>query len=281
MLRNVGFASLIALSVVAASCGQPLGTSSASSTSTLPAADTTAADIPVDWWRADRSPAERLENGTFEYWSLPLDVAFDAADVVVAGTVTEVSTPFWNSRDGQFFSGTDSYTTAALYREVVLDVTRTLRGEAGPGSQVTFLISGAGPDLTVDGDTGPHITVGMEMVAPLNLAAYPFREGPVDVLQLLGPNTAWLRAGVDGLYTTDFSPLIDEDFGEDSVAGRINDRGGVSLDDLAELVAEYTSRPTPDEKLKGNWSLYYDPEVANEVLDRIGRDKSEVPFTDV
>lgn len=179
---------------------------------------------------------ERLANFKASYADVPIDEQIEQADIIFAGTVTNISKTLWNQDSGEYWEEEiEGITHRALpYYTIELKVSRPIFN-AQEGETVVVTQVGISPlEKQVQGtEYGiAGLQVGSKVVIFVRHAEMGWRDGKKPILGLMsGPTRSYFLRGDDGLYRTAQARMMRK-------LGRTPSLGGLSLDEVIAYIAQ-------------------------------------------
>lgn len=169
------------------------------------------------------------------YAEVPIDEQIEVADVIFAGTVTEISKTRWNQDSGEYWEdvvydeiGNTRYVGLPIYT-IELHVTRPIVGDISQNDNLVITVVGHSPleDSFESVNSNYSLQVGDKVVMFARNSELAWRNGTKPILQLMSaPEQSYFLQDEQNLYRT---AQLD-----------INNQPGkaVSLNDLIERIAQ-------------------------------------------
>lgn len=144
------------------------------------------------------------------YAEVPIDEQIEKADVIVAGTVVDVSPTKWNQDSGEYWEelGGDEEVeqphVAVAYYTIIVATEQPIIANEGLSSTVEVTVVGISPLDEKDAEFS--IDIGDNVVILASEAKLAWRNGERSVLKFLSaPEASLYQQGEDGLYRIGFS----------------------------------------------------------------------------
>lgn len=159
------------------------------------------------------------------YAEVPVDEQIEKADVIVAGTVTDISKTQWNQDSGEYWEevvtheGVEQPRVAVAYYTINVSTEQPLIAEESLSNNVEVTIVGMSP--LNEREAKFPIAVGNKVVILATQSEMAWRDGQRSILKFLSaPEASLFQQGEDGLY-------------------RINlDKQGVTFEELVSKIAD-------------------------------------------
>jgi len=160
---------------------------------------------------ADVPTEQKLLRVYGSYADVPIDEQIRAANIIFAGTVTDISKTRWNQDSGEYWEEVvksdvgETIRTASQYYTIKLIVDRAIV-DAKEGQELTVTVAGSSPmdpAYSVDESSEYKLSIGAQVVMFVRHSELAWRNGVHPILQLMSaPDRSYFIRGKDGLYRT-------------------------------------------------------------------------------